>query len=117
MPLPPLAFFRDDLRMSTWLLIGASLQCVLCLVLPVYVASVPTLLIIAGRAIQSALIIQGVLRDPSLDRVVKGRFTAQIPFDDGSFPDRPADKEVVLLVLGARSNQCVSGVQWLVVEC
>ena len=38
MPLPPLAFFRDDLRMSTWLLIGASLQCVLCLVLPVYVA-------------------------------------------------------------------------------
>lgn len=113
MPLPPIAFFPDDLRMTTWLLIEASLQRILSLMLPIYIASVPALLILSGRVVQNTLIIQGVLRGPSLDRVVKGRMTAQIPLDDGSFPERPSKKKVVLLFLGARSNQCVLGCQWL----
>jgi hypothetical protein len=108
MALPNLAFFRDDFRMTTWLLSGAALQSLLFLLLPTYVALLPTLLLISARITTFVLISHGSMRDPSFDKVKIGRLTAQIPCEDGSAPEKPAEKEVVILVLGARSNQYVS---------
>ncbi len=107
MALPNLTFFRDDFRMTTWLLSGAALQCLLFLLLPTYVALFPTLLLISARIATFVLISHGMMRDPSFDKVKIGRLTAQIPYEDGSAPEKPAEKEVVILVLGARSNQYV----------
>ena len=108
MALPNLSFFRDDFRMTTLLLTGASVQCLLFLLLPTYVALLPTLSFIMLRVFTSILIDFGVLRDPSFDSIKLGRFTAQIPHEDGSAPKNAAEKEIVILVLGARSNQWVS---------
>lgn len=107
MALPNLTFLRDDFRMTTWLLTGAALQCLLFLMLPKYVALLPSLLLVAARVATTGLISYGILHDPILDRVKKGRFTAQIPHEDGSAPEKAGEKEVVILVLGARSNQYV----------
>lgn len=103
--LPNLSFFRDDFRMTTLLLAGASVQCLLFLLLPTYVALLPTFSLIVLRIFTFILISSGILRDPSFDSVKLGRFTAQIPHEDGSAPKNAAEKEVVILVLGARSNQ------------
>lgn len=56
MALPNLTFFRDDLRMTTWLLNGAGLQCLLLLLLPTYVTLRPTLLLICARIATFVLI-------------------------------------------------------------
>lgn len=47
------------------------------------------------------------MRDLSFDKVKLGRLTAQIPHEDGSTSENPTEKEVVILVLGACSNQYV----------
>lgn len=105
MPVPNLAFFRDDFRMSTWLLIGAALQCLLSLSLPTHVALLPALFVLGARAVTFVLISHGTIRNPSFDRVHIGRATAQIPHEDGSPRTEAAEKEIVVLILGARSNQ------------
>ena len=106
--LPNLSFFRDDFRMTTLLLTGALVQCLLFLLLPTYVALFPTLSLITFRAFRFILVSFGILRDPSFDGIKLGRLTAQIPHEDGSAPKNAAEKEIVILVLGARSNQYVS---------
>ena len=108
MALPNLAFFRDDFRMTTWLLTGAALQCLVFLTLPTYVAILPTLFLVSTRIVTFILIRCNFIPDPSFDKVKLGRLTAQIPHGDGTAPEKPAEKGIVVLVLGARSNQFVS---------
>ena len=100
-----LAFIRDQFRLSTWLLIGACLQTLLLLLLPARIASFPAAILLASRVIKTTLMSKGFIHDMSLDNVLLGRRTAQIPNEDGSFPERAADKEVVVFIVGARSNQ------------
>ncbi len=107
MALPNLSFFRDDFRMTTLLLTGAAIQCLLFILIPTYVALLPASLLITARIATFILISHGILHDPSFDNVKLGRLTAQIPFRDGSAPEKAGEKEVVILVLGARSNQYV----------
>lgn len=105
MPLPSLTSLRDEFRMTTWLLTGAAVQSLLFFMLPSYVALLPSLLLMAARVATTGLISYGILRDPTLDHVKIGRFTAQIPHEDGSVPEKGGEKELVILVLGARFNQ------------
>ncbi len=108
MALSNLTFFRDDFRMTIWLLSEAALQCLLFLLLSTYVALFPTLLLISARIATFVLISHEMMRDPSFDKVKIERLTAQIPYENGSAPKKPAKKKVVILVLEARSNQYVS---------
>ena len=105
MPFSYLAFLRDDFRMSTWLLVGAAFQGALCLVLPTYLAYLPTFLILASRVTVYITTNYGITHNSSMDRVVIGRQTAQIPNENGSYPEKGAEKELTVLILGARSNQ------------
>lgn len=107
MALPKLSFFRDDLRMSTWLLVGACLQCILVMSLPRFVALLPAALTLIARAFKGVLMIQGIIHSPTYDRVFPGSMTAQIPYEDGSFPQKASEKDIVVFILATRSNQYV----------
>jgi hypothetical protein len=107
MAVPQLKHFRDGFRVSTWLLIGAAIQITLVSLLPPYLAIMPTLLLLLSRLGKSLLIRQGVLRDPSFDNVRLGRYSTQIPLPDGSTSPTPSDQQVVVFILGTRTNQYV----------
>jgi hypothetical protein len=100
-----LLYFRDDLRMTTWLLIGASLQAALLVVLPPARAILPTVVLLGFRIAKSLLIQQGLLRDKSLDNVRLGKYSTQIPRADGTLAAEPSDQEVIVMISGARSSQ------------
>ena len=100
-----LAVIRDQFKLSTWLLIGALMQSLLYHLLPLRIASLPAAILLALQVIKTTLMSKGLLHDTSLDNVLPGRRTAQIPNEDGTMPDKAADKEVVVFILGARSNQ------------
>lgn len=73
------------------------------LLLPIRLAVLPPFLILAFRAIYVVLQEQGVLANPRLNGVIRGRHTAQIPNDDGTFSDKPADKDIVIFVLATQT--------------
>lgn len=105
MPLPNyLLFFRDDLRLSTWILLGACLQSLLVLFLPRSIALFPAFSIVVCRVIISALRNEGLLSHTGFDKVRLGRTTAQIPNQDGSFSATPADKDIVVFIIATRSS-------------
>jgi hypothetical protein len=96
--------FSDDFRVTTWLLIGATLQACLFL-LPVRVAVAPTILLLLSRVAYYLMVRAGLVPDRSRATVAAGRRAAQLPLPDGSFADTPADQDVVVLILAAQSNQ------------
>ena len=46
-----------------------------------------------------------IKRDMLTARLFRHKSTAPIPNDDGSIPDKPADKGLVVFLLGANANQ------------
>ena len=98
-------FFRDNFRITTWILFGACLQSCLVLLLPRNVALLPAIALLAGHMVTSVLRSRGLLRNPHADRVVFGRATARTPNDDGTFSKGKADEEICVFVLAGRSNQ------------
>ena len=99
-----LLFFRDDLRLSTWILWGACLQSTVVLFLPRFLALLPAAAILATRIVTNLLQNQGVLPNPYFKGVRLGRSTAQIPNDDGSFPDTASAKDICIFVIATRSH-------------
>ena len=100
-----LGFLLNNFTISTWLLVGATLQCTLSYMLPRNVALLPAVVLLLSRLISGALVTKGFLRNSYLDGAIMGRWTASRLNEDGSVPQKPADKEIVLFVVGARSNQ------------
>ncbi|KAH6669291.1 hypothetical protein B0J14DRAFT_657385 [Halenospora varia] len=99
-----LKYFRDDLAISTWLLLGACLQTLLLAILPAFLATTPALLLLLSRVLVGISTCWGLLPDSSMKGVRLGRFSNQIPQLNGSLSPTPSDQEVVVLILGARSN-------------
>ncbi|MCJ1438082.1 hypothetical protein MMC27_007469 [Xylographa pallens] len=95
---------KDEAELSTLLLIGAGLQSLLVLLLPAYVAILPACLLLFYRAASTYLITLGLLPNPRLEGVVKGKLWAVHPDPDGSSTEKTPRNNVVLFVLGARSN-------------
>lgn len=98
-------FLLNNFTISTWLIVGATLQSVLCLTLPRNVALLPAVILLLSRLVNGALVTKGFLRNKYLDGVYMGRWTASRLNDDGSVPEKSADKEMVVFVVGAHSNQ------------
>jgi hypothetical protein len=69
---------------------------------------IPALLILLYRAIDVLLIMYGAKRNPAMDGIIREKFSAQIPFEDGSFGERPSRDKVTVLILGSKSNQYVT---------
>jgi hypothetical protein len=105
MALPNIRHFRDDLRMTTWLLMGACFQISLIAIFPIRIAVAPAILLLASRFAYTILVWKGFLRNTSLDVVRLGKVSAQLPLSDGSFAAEPSDQQIVVMILGARSSQ------------
>ena len=95
---------RNHLSLSSILLLGAAIQCLLSSILPMRYAITPALLLLSLRFISNALIARGIVRNPYLDGNLHGRWTASLPNDDGTIPQTTGDKEVVVFIVGASSN-------------
>ena len=106
MPIP-ITWIRDDFRMTTCLIVGAFLQSILVVILPVRIAILPAALMLGFRCLVGVAMSGGLIHNPGTDAVRYGSTTVLMPNDDGSLPTHRSDKEVVMLVLGARSSQCV----------
>ncbi|MCJ1403430.1 hypothetical protein MMC11_006653 [Xylographa trunciseda] len=95
---------KDDVELSTTLLIGAGLQSLLVLFLPPYVAILPACLLLLYRVASTYLMTLGLVQNPRLKKITKGRLWATYPDLDGSSTESPPENNVVLFILGARSN-------------
>ena len=99
------SIIRDDLRLTTWLLLGACAQSLLVFFLPTPYALLPAILLLSYRIIKVSCMTAGFIHDTTQDQVIKGRFTAQL-LPGGSFEAKQAtDEEIVVFIVGARSNQ------------
>ncbi|KAF3403572.1 hypothetical protein F1880_009575 [Penicillium rolfsii] len=97
------AAIRDNMTLSSWLLIGGLLQGVSLLALgPITI--LPTALILTYRVVDNLLMSFGITRNRYLDDVIHTKFSPQIPHKDGSFGSEPSRDQVVVLHLGNRSN-------------
>ncbi|MCJ1388490.1 hypothetical protein MMC18_001337 [Xylographa bjoerkii] len=107
MPLPNLNSFRDDLRLTTWLLVGACLQSLLVLSLPRYVALLPAALVLGTRFLVTLLMTQGLIHNPGSYGVHQGRMTAITPLNNGSVSRNTSDHEIVLFIVTSRSSHAL----------
>lgn len=103
-----LALLRANFAITTWLLMGATLQSVLVLVLPTRVALLPAVSLLLLHALNTALVQAGWVRNPYLAVTRPGKWTAPILEQNGSVPEKGAGKEVVVFIVGASANQYVS---------
>jgi hypothetical protein len=60
--------------------------------------------IVGAKLINTFLTLTGVIADPYTKGVIRGKFSAQLPNDDGSFGPKPASKSVTVLLIGASVN-------------
>ncbi|KAK0510414.1 hypothetical protein JMJ35_006846 [Cladonia borealis] len=95
---------------TTWFLLGACVQLVLALCLPIYVSFVPIATVLLTHSLKTA--VQStrptLAKSTSIpDDVLQGRYTAQIPHKDGSSVQQGAGEESVVFVLGASSHRSV----------
>ncbi|MCJ1285888.1 hypothetical protein MMC26_005230 [Xylographa opegraphella] len=98
------AIMKDEAELSTLLLIGAGLQSLLVLLLPAYVAILPACLLLLSRAASTYLSTLGLISNPRLEGVSKGKIWAAYPDPKGDSTERAPKNNVVVFVLGARSN-------------
>ncbi|GAB1317880.1 Monooxygenase [Madurella fahalii] len=96
--------FRDNFRLTTWIALGALLQGLASLLLPARYALLPALYLLLHRAVRAIMMAGGVIPNTQMDGVIMGKYTAQIPRKDGSLPTQPAEEEIAVILLAARSN-------------
>lgn len=105
MQLPDSLATLNGLDSLAWLLLGACSQSILTLFLPTYVSFLPIATLLAVKASRLALTDKSSTSPTA--KALKGRYTAQIPHEDGSATQQGADTEVVVFVIGACSSQYV----------
>ncbi|KAF1817035.1 hypothetical protein P152DRAFT_453646 [Eremomyces bilateralis CBS 781.70] len=100
-----LAVLRDQFALPTIIAIGAVLQSILTLILPLRVALLPGLVWLTWATIDTVAQTKGWKKNEYLENVAVGRKTsAQVPSAGGQFGDKPSDGSVVVLLLGVRIN-------------
>lgn len=94
------SFKTVDYSVSTWLNLGATIQCVLITPLPRKVALLPTCALLVFRIFRGYLIATKVITSPIANEVDRRRSTWQIPPANG--PTAAGSTEsIVVLILAA----------------
>jgi hypothetical protein len=73
-----------DYSISTWLILGATLQCTLVAILPRNIALLPPISLLLFRVLRGYLTAIGKLSNPYASDISHGRQTWQIPTADNS---------------------------------
>ena len=99
---------RDNFRTSTWLLIGASLQCLL-LALPIRpsYALLPALLLLGYRFTSGLLMCFGIIKHPYMDGVIVGKTAAAMPESYDIDGKRKDDGGLCVILLFGRCNRSI----------
>ncbi|KAH6604517.1 hypothetical protein Trco_006224 [Trichoderma cornu-damae] len=92
---------RDNFTISTWIAIGAILQGLLVVFVRPTVAIAPAALVLFSRFSRAMLAHFGIIRNTQMDGVLMGKYTVQMPNEDGSAPSESADKGIAVIMLGA----------------
>ncbi|KAF9889917.1 hypothetical protein FE257_006789 [Aspergillus nanangensis] len=103
---PPYTLFptiRDQLTITSWLLLGGLLQGISLLLLGP-LALLPTICILLYRTTDHLLMALHLTPNRYMNGVVPSKFSSQAPHPDGSFGTDPAAESIVVFHLGARSN-------------
>jgi len=95
---------RDNFKTSTWILIGACLQSLLLLYLPGTLGLAPAFLWLGWRIADPLLMMAGIRRNIYMDGVIPGKWAVQFPDKERNLEGEPAEEDVCLIFLGARSN-------------
>jgi len=96
-------FFASQLETSSWIAVGALLQGGL-IILFGRLALVPAALLLLYRTIDVFAMSVGFKRNVYMDGVIMKKFSAQFPDANGKYGNKPADSDIVVLLLGTRSN-------------
>ena len=97
--------FARQLEPAGWLCTGVVLQSFLFHVLPPYASLLPTAFVLALTAFQWSITKSRPTVTQSIDQVYKGRYTAQLPAEDGTLGQRGAQPGAVMFAIGATCNQ------------
>ncbi|KAK4690657.1 ribonuclease P/MRP protein subunit POP1, partial [Lecanoromycetidae sp. Uapishka_2] len=96
---------QANFSLSTLLAAGACFQSILFTILPTRVALLPPLVLLLARFTSNLLIAKGYIANRYLPSAsLMRKTTALILNEDGSFPEKEADKGVVVFVVGASFN-------------
>ena len=93
-----------NFSLSTVLLVGATFQALLTLLIPSYFTLLPTILILASRLTYTLLITYHLVPNPYLKDSILHRTSAQVPDATGHFSSTGASEGVVCFHLGAKLN-------------
>ena len=95
---------RDNFTIPTWLMMGALIQGLLCL-LPYRNSALvaPVVLVLTYQIVRTVLISFGVLHNPYMDGVIDGRTVPVFATEKGT-REKPADQGVCAIMLAVRSN-------------
>lgn len=96
---------RQNFDISTWLLMGATLQTAVLLlpIRPVF-ALAPAVLLLAFKFLNTILIWFGLLENPLMKDSVRGKQTARYPQSTGT-GKQTGNEGVCMIVVSSRSNQ------------
>ncbi|TAQ85125.1 hypothetical protein B7494_g6542 [Chlorociboria aeruginascens] len=94
---------QANFSLSTILLIGATLQTILILILPARYALTPAVFLLIARTLDTALITYGFKPNPYLKNMLPKKTTAQVMSKDGTYAG-PGKEKIAVLLLGAKSN-------------
>lgn len=94
---------RDNFTISSWLLMGACLQCGLLAAFGKFVAVIPVA-ILAIRLAETLLQVAGVLKNPRMEGVIPGSTTCFFPDEQGSYSGSPSATPIAVLHISVRSN-------------
>ena len=93
-----------NFSLSTVLLVGATFQALLTLLIPSYYTLLPTLLVLGSRLTYTLLITYHIIPNPYLKDSLLHRTSAQVPDKTGQFSSNGASEGVVCFHLGAKLN-------------
>ncbi|PYI03204.1 hypothetical protein BO78DRAFT_375519 [Aspergillus sclerotiicarbonarius CBS 121057] len=99
----PFPVIRDNLTLTTWLLLGGLLQGLACMALGP-VSLTPTVLVLLYRTIDHVLMACHITPNRYLNGTIPTKYSAQVPNPDGTFGSKPASEPIVVFLLGARCN-------------
>ncbi|KAL8801252.1 MAG: hypothetical protein Q9182_004601 [Xanthomendoza sp. 2 TL-2023] len=107
-----LAILRNNVSLSTWLLLGASIQSLVFAAVPYRVALLPSFCILMLVLAKNALVNFGFLRNPYLGAVFKGKWTATLQ-EDG---EKGGEKVAVFLLDASSGPAIVTISYWKSIE-